>query len=113
MGFSKFTKILGFALVYLCMSAANTFAVDGKIAPPVNAVRKIASTAPVSKVLRPANSAVPPRVPASVHDDGIDITGQSRNLSMGLMFQRDKDTVSFGSPRTNYKDKITTSQTNY
>lgn len=54
------------------------------------------------------------RTPAS-HDinEAIDITGQSRNLSMGLMFQRDKDKVSFGSPRTNYKDKITSQQTNY
>ncbi|MBC7397553.1 MAG: hypothetical protein H7333_08925 [Bdellovibrionales bacterium] len=55
------------------------------------------------------------RNPASAREisEAIDITGQSRNLSMGLMFQRDHDKVSFGSPRTNYKDKITSSQTNY
>jgi hypothetical protein len=53
------------------------------------------------------------RGPANSGGDAIDITGQSRNLSMGLLFQRDKDNVTFGSPRTNYRDKITSGQTNY
>jgi hypothetical protein len=134
MGCSKFTKFFGLAFAILFISAANTYAADArapisnakvmpraaavgqvpaKVMAPANAIRKLASSTSVVNTHNPANSAVLPRVPASVHDEGIDITGQSRNLSMGLMFQRDKDTVSFGSPRTNYKDKITTSQTNY
>lgn len=81
---------------------------------PQKAPAKIAVRAVVTPAARLAAPA-PARNPASAREisEAIDITGQSRNLSMGLMFQRDKDKLSFGSPRTNYKDKITSQQTNY
>jgi hypothetical protein len=41
------------------------------------------------------------------------VTGQSRNLSMGLLFSKDGDKIEFGSPRMHYKDKITSSSANY
>ncbi|MDR3607066.1 MAG: hypothetical protein P4M08_06775 [Oligoflexia bacterium] len=41
------------------------------------------------------------------------IMGQSRNLSMGLLFQKDKDKLSFGTPRTNYKDKVSEKKVNF
>jgi hypothetical protein len=41
------------------------------------------------------------------------IMGQSRNLSMGLLFQKDKDKLTFGTPRTNYEDKVSDKKANF
>ena len=60
----------------------------------------------------------PGRSPASVpgskeFGQALDVRGQSRNLSMGLMFHKEKDEVSFATPRTNYRDKVTVKQSNF
>lgn len=41
------------------------------------------------------------------------VTGQSRSLSMGLLFSKDGDQIEFGSPRMHYKDKISSAGANY
>ena len=55
------------------------------------------------------------RAPTSSHEMGeaMRVTGQYRNLSMGLLFSKDNDKIEFGSPRTHYKDKISPKQANY
>lgn len=55
------------------------------------------------------------RGPGSSHEIGeaMRVTGQSRNLSMGLLFSKDNDKIEFGNPRMHYKDKITSQQANY
>jgi len=78
---------------------------------------------PVKKTVAQAIATVAPapaRVPAMAShgdhheiDAALNVTGQTRNLSMGLLFQKDKDKLSFGTPRTNYKDKVASKLTNY
>lgn len=46
-------------------------------------------------------------------DEALQVTGQARNLSMGLMFSRENDKIEFGTPRTHYKDKISPETENY
>jgi hypothetical protein len=55
------------------------------------------------------------RGPSSAHEIGeaMRVTGQSRNLSMGLLFSKDNDKIEFGNPRMHYKDKISSKQANY
>lgn len=43
----------------------------------------------------------------------LDVHGQSRNLSMGLLFQKDKDGVTFATPRTKYSDKLDIKQSGF
>ncbi|MBS1960066.1 MAG: hypothetical protein JST80_11370 [Bdellovibrionales bacterium] len=45
--------------------------------------------------------------------EALRVTGQSRNLSMGLLFSKDNDKIEFGNPRMHYKDKISSKQANY
>lgn len=55
------------------------------------------------------------RGPSGAHEIGeaMRVTGQSRNLSMGLLFSKDNDKIEFGNPRMHYKDKISSRQANY
>jgi hypothetical protein len=78
------------------------------------AANPVAQQSTVVATRAPATSAPRAAIPQSKDmSEELKIMGQSRNLSMGLLFQKDKDKLSFGTPRTNYKDKISDSKSNF
>jgi hypothetical protein len=95
-------------------------------AAPVKAAVKAAAPAVASpSALQAAAMSGAGRSPASVVGAGsgsgnskdiseeLKIMGQSRNLSMGLLFKNDKDKLTFGTPRTNYEDKVSDKKANF
>ena len=59
-----------------------------------------------------AQTKPPPSQPHEIGNE-LKVTGQSRSFSMGLLFQKEKDKLTFGKPRMNYKDKILSKETNF
>jgi hypothetical protein len=89
------------ALFFSSLAVASTAPKKGKTAP--------APARPAARSVQRAPAGIPSMTTASHSHDieqELKITGQARNLSMGLLFQKDKDKLSFGTARTNYRDKI-------
>jgi hypothetical protein len=89
-----------------------------RAAAPV--ARGSAPAAPSPAALQAAAMSTAARAPASASansskdiSEELKIMGQSRNLSMGLLFQKDKDKLTFGTPRTNYEDKVSDKKANF
>jgi hypothetical protein len=108
-------QLLILTMLVFCASSAHATVTKKKALP-----QKKAPIAQRSANRSPAGlMAQNPRASAAgvgaTHDieQELKITGQSRNLSMGLLFQKDKDKLSFGTARTNYKDKIVEKSSNF
>jgi hypothetical protein len=116
--------------------AKKPIAAATKTAPPVakaaprpatsvaHAPTQLTRAAPSAAALQAVATGAGARSPASVMgasgngsskdiSEELKIMGQSRNLSMGLLFQKDKDKLTFGTPRTNYEDKVSDKKANF
>jgi hypothetical protein len=121
-------KNLMISLAFISAAALWASPSWGTTAPATNSYKKVLRKAAVKPMPPTANTqaaalraAAMTRAPAAVAGTGgsrdiseeLKIMGQSRNLSMGLLFQKDKDKLTFGTPRTNYQDKISDKNANF
>jgi hypothetical protein len=109
------------------ISSANTSVPPTAVKKAVTVVTKSAHApspaVPSAAALQAAAMNGAKRAPASAAgtssgsskdiSEELKIMGQSRNLSMGLLFQKDKDKLTFGTPRTNYEDKVSDKKANF
>jgi hypothetical protein len=105
MNYSLKTYLITMSAIFVvsCLLAAELSA-----APPVaktsNAQRSPASVMSAAPIMGGGTKEI---------GEEMKVTGQSRSLQMGMLLQKDKDKLTFGTPRTNYKDKISNKTTNF
>lgn len=102
---------------------AQEAAPPARLAPTKNSTKPVQDASGLANSIRsmqtaPVASPMGGRMmrgPSGSHEIGeaMRVTGQSRNLSMGLLFSKDNDKIEFGNPRMHYKDKMSSKQANY
>jgi hypothetical protein len=98
-----------FAALAMLLFSSSAGASTATTPPKKGKVASAPAARPAARSVQRSPAGIP-SLTAGSHSHDIEqemkITGQARNLSMGLLFQKDKDKLSFGTARTNYKDKI-------